>query len=136
MSDRQIILFMLAASSFGVLAIILYLAADRVARSEIQTASVGELLTPSLDRAAVGIVSGARRWLISISLFLLLVARRLITVAKSYLHQVEKKFSVLIEAVRGRGHRDVNNDRRGAVSFFLEQIKLDQVETGRRRNHR
>lgn len=134
MSDGQIILSMLAASSFGALAVIIYRAAGRV--ETFETSSVVEILTPSLDRAAAGIVSGTKRWLISISLFLLLVAHRLTTRAKSHLHQVEKKFLGLIEVVRSRGHRARANDRRGAVSFFLEQIKLDQVETVRRPNRR
>ena len=47
------------------------------------------------------------------------------------LHRLEKKFSSLIEVVRGRESLSNMKTRREAVSFFLEQIKVDRPTSRR-----
>ncbi len=113
----------------------------RVSRRPVQDqasngTSLAEVAAPWLAAAAAGFILAVKRSLAATYLFFLLFGHRAAVAAKVGLHKIENRFLRLIEAGRGRGQRSRPEERRGAVSFFLEQIKADKkVEAARRRSN-
>lgn len=112
-----------ALLSFGAMAVILFWSGRRETNSN---RSLAEILAASILTVAVSLVLIAKRCFKAVYLFLLLVIHRLASVIKNICHRIENRFSKLIQAVHGRGERALMEKPRGAVSFFLEQIKIDK----------
>jgi len=133
MSIWQIIFLSGAVSSFVVMAIILARLNRRETVAESVTApgaasnvSLSEILAMGIVTAATDLVFIFKRATTTVYLFSLLFGRRLVSGVKKILLQVENHFSGLIATVHGRNHHAMIENRRGAVSFFLEQIKIDK----------
>lgn len=140
MTSLQIFFLAIAIFSFCAMAIIIIRANRRpIADSAspiIDGASLAEIVACGITVIASGLIRAAERSLVAVYLFLLLVGYRIAGAAKSGLHKIENRFSTLIETVPGRGRRSFIEKRRGAASFFLEQIKIDKTEAPRRVNRR
>ncbi len=89
--------------------------------------SLADIVKPRIDSLADRIIYLVKHSLRASSLFLLLVGHRSVAGLKTLLHKLEQRFSGLIEMIHGRGGRKLNSSNRGAVSFFLEQIKVDRT---------
>lgn len=72
-----------------------------------------------LDRFYFGFLLFFRHLVHHAYFYTLLILRRLTIIGRYLLVRVEKKFSRLIDSVRGKGVIR----KRGSVSFFLQQIK-------------
>jgi len=137
MNSDQIIFWLSAVVSFIAMVAIIIRAGKRPVQGETPNGvSLAEVAAPWLTAAAAGFILAVKRSLAATYLFLLLIGHRAAAAAKVGLHKIENRFLRLIEAVRGRGRRSRPEERRGAVSFFLEQIKADKAETARRPNRR
>src|SRR3989344_3579107 len=88
--------------------------------------SWAEILAPIILATAAGLILTAKHLTKTVYLFLLLIVHRLALAVKNICHRIENRFSKLIRAVHGRGERSLMEKPRGAVSFFLEQIKIDK----------
>ncbi|MBI2097441.1 MAG: hypothetical protein HYT46_00685 [Candidatus Vogelbacteria bacterium] len=138
MNSSQTILYLTATVSFIVMVAIISRASRRPIQNEVSNdgVSLAEVAAPWLTAAAAGFILTLKRSAAAAYLFFLLIGHRAAGTAKIGLHKIENRFLKLIEAVRGRGQRSRPEERRGAVSFFLEQIKVDKAETRRRANRR
>ncbi|HEY4524664.1 MAG TPA: hypothetical protein VJL36_02835 [Candidatus Paceibacterota bacterium] len=112
-----------ALLSFGLMALILFWPDRRAAPAG---PSWAEILAPIILATAAGLILTAKHLTKTVYLFLLLIVHRLALAVKNICHRIENRFSKLIRAVHGRGERSLMEKPRGAVSFFLEQIKIDK----------
>ncbi len=96
--------------------------------------SMSEVVEPFVSSAAYGLIDATRQLAKHFSIRFLMVLHSLVSFGRAILTRIEKRFALLIDAVRGHGHTPP--DRRGSVSFFLEQIKDYKDEMSRRANIR
>ncbi len=137
MNSSQIIFWLATLVSFIAMVAIIVRAGGRPVQNEISSGgSLAGVVALWLTAAAAGFILVLKRLVVAVYLFLLLIGHRAAGGAKVSIHKIENRFLRLIEAVRGRGQRTSPEERHGAVSFFLEQIKVDKVETRRRANRR
>ncbi|MEK7552809.1 MAG: hypothetical protein AAB505_01740 [Patescibacteria group bacterium] len=129
-------LFALTIVSFGFLVGIIVHSWRAGQATPNSSSGLAESLVPHLNLVAGGLINQTKRLSVAAYLFLLLVGLRFTNLVKFYLQKIEKRFSFLIETVRGRRQHSLSANPRGAVSFFLEQIKLDQDQTFPRSNRR
>lgn len=137
MNSEQIIFWLSAVISFIVMVVIIRRPGRHPVQDEVSNGvSLAGVVAPWLAAAAATFVLAVRRLLAAAYLFLLLFGHRTAAAAKLGLHKIENRFLRLIEAVRGRRRRSLQEERRAPASFFLEQIKADKLETARRSNRR
>lgn len=121
-----------ALLSFGALVVIIVRAGWRPGNHVDPSAvSFSAVVRPALAVGAVGLVRTFKNSFAASYLFLLIAGRRAATVFKNVFHNLETRFSGLIEAVRGRGQKSLLLKRRGPASFFLEQLKFDRTSSRR-----
>lgn len=85
----------------------------------IPTNSVYSIIEPQIDTFAFYLVFFFKEIIRHIYLFILLIARKFTSVLKFTSIRLERRFSKIINSVRGRG----NLDNRGSASLFLREIK-------------
>ncbi len=129
MITTKIILLSLSGLAFIGMVVVLVRARRREVMNE--NGSLAEMLSPQIYFTAGRLIHVVRQSVVASSLFVLLLIHRLVAGSKKLLHRLEHLFSGLIEAVRGQGQRKMVESRRGGVSFFLEQIKVDQTTSRR-----
>ncbi len=86
------------------------------------TASIYSIVEPRIDTFAFYLVFFFKEIVRHIYLIILLIARKVISVLKFTSIRLERRFSRIINSVRGRG----NLDNRGSASLFLQEIKEHQ----------
>lgn len=131
MSTFQILFLFGAVLSFGAMAaIVFYLSRQsldaQTDESNPPLVSLSEILATGIITAATDLIFIFQRVASTIYLLLLHLGRHLASFVKIIFHQTENYLARLIETMNGRNHRTASKDRRGAVSFFLEQIKIDK----------
>ncbi|MEK7622196.1 MAG: hypothetical protein AAB415_03375 [Patescibacteria group bacterium] len=84
--------------------------------------SASEVLAPVIAATAYGLIAMTRRLVKFFSIHFLVAVHALVSLGHVILTRIEKRFALLIDAVRGRGQTP-SDRHRGSVSFFLEQIK-------------
>ena len=131
MSIEQILFLSGAFLSFGAIVVII-IRLNRHEQTTVQATpipahvSLSEILAGGIVTVATDIMLITKRSANAAYLFLLLFARRIAAGARQLFHQVENRCSGLIETIHGRNRRTMTRGRRGAVSFFLKQIKIDK----------
>ena len=121
--------------SFAVMLVMLLDASRRLASSSAISRSASEILEPAISTTAYGLIRATRQLIKYLFLRFLMFLHTLATFGRTILTQIERRFSLLIDAVRGRGQTP-DHRHRGSVSFFLEQIKDYKEEMARRANLR
>ena len=97
--------------------------------------SASEILEPVIATTAHSLITAVRYIVKSFSIRFLVALHTLASFGRAVLTRIEKRFALLIDAVRGRGQTP-DDRHRGSVSFFLEQIKDYKEEMTRRANIR
>jgi hypothetical protein len=87
-----------------------------------QTASIYSVIGPRIDTFAFYLVFFFKEIIRHIYLIILLMTRKIISILKFTSIRLERRFSKVINSVRGRG----NLDNRGSASLFLQEIKEHQ----------
>ena len=130
MSTGQILFLLGAVLSFGAMTVIIFRLDRREAPAEsiafTPTTSLSEILATGIIMVATDLILIFKRTITAIYFFLLLFGHRSASTANKILHQVENRFSGLIATAHGRNRHAMIKGRRGAVSFFLEQLKIDK----------
>ena len=93
--------------------------------------SVSRVLEPAISNTAYGLIAVVRHIVKHVSIRFLVALHDLISFGHIILTQIERRFSLFIDAVRGRGQTP-DDRQRGSVSFFLEQLKDHKEEMIRR----
>lgn len=109
------------------------LESQRPTNAVITSQPTSEILEPAITTIAHSLIVAVRYVVKYFSIRFLVVLHRLASLGRTILTRIEKRFALLIDAVRGRGPSDRH---RGSVSFFLEQIKDYKEEMTRRANLR
>lgn len=128
------IVIILAGGSFTAMIAMIFLARHPVVNNDYpssQSRSMSSILEPAVSAIARNLVVAISYVARHTSIRLLLVLHFLASFARSMLTRIERRFALLIDAVRGRS-RTPSGRRRGSVSFFLEQIKDYKDEMKRR----
>ena len=100
-----------------------------------QSRSLGDVVEPFISSIAYSLIEAAHQIVRYISIRFLVALHSIASLGRTILTRIEKRFSLLIDAVRGHGHTP-DSRHRGSVSFFLEQIKDYKDEMTRRANTR
>lgn len=124
------------AASFLAMAVLIFSENRRSSAANLpfQSQSAGNIVEPLVSSTAYGLIDLTRQIIKHLSIHFLVALHSLATFARHILTRIEKRFALLIDAVRGHSHTPT--DRRGSVSFFLEQIKDYKDEMTRRANIR
>ena len=106
-----------------------------VSNLSLQSRPLSDIVEPLISSTAYGLIEAARQIIKYISIRFLVALHSITSLGRLILTRIEKRFSLLIDAVRGHGHTP-DDRHRGSVSFFLEQIKDYKDEMTRRANPR
>ena len=125
------------AVAFLAMAVMIFSESHRLPTANLpsQSQSASKVVEPLVSSAAHGLITATRQMVKYFFIRFLEVLHSLASLARAILTRIEKRFSLLIDAVRGHGHTP-NDRHRGSVSFFLEQIKDYKDEMTRRANLR
>ena len=131
------IIFFVILAAVSLLGMILIILASGRGADHLSSSdrSVSQFLESSISITAYGSIALVRRTIRYFFIRFLIIARAFTSFGRAILTRVEKRFSLLIDAIRGRGQAP-NSRQRGSVSFFLEQIKDYKEEMARRANIR
>ncbi len=123
--------------AFLVMAAMIFSESRRLSISNLSSQSrpFGDVMEPLVSSIAYGLIAAARQIVKYISIRLLVTLHSIASLGRAILTRIEKRFSLLIDAVRGHGHTP-GDRHRGSVSFFLEQVKDYKDEMTRRANTR
>ena len=97
----------------------------------VASRSTSEVLEPVITTTAYSLVTAVRYIVKYSSIRFLVALHTMASFGRAVLTRIEKRFALLIDAVRGRGQTP-SDRHRGSVSFFLEQIKDYKDEMTRR----
>ena len=97
----------------------------------VASRSTSEVLEPVITTTAYSLVTAVRYIVKYSSIRFLVALHTMASFGRAVLTRIEKRFALLIDAVRGRGQTP-SDRHRGSVSFFLEQIKDYKEEMVRR----
>src|SRR3989344_3887849 len=97
----------------------------------VASRSTSEVLEPVITTTAYSLVTAVRYIVKYSSIRFLVALHTMASFGRAVLTRIEKRFALLIDAVRGRGQTP-SDRHRGAVSFFLEQLKDYKDEMTRR----
>ncbi|MFH1169971.1 MAG: hypothetical protein V1704_00150 [Candidatus Vogelbacteria bacterium] len=117
-------------SSLAVLGLII-LENQRPTNLPFTSQSASEILEPVIATTAHSLITAVRYIVRHLSIRFLVALHTLASFGRAVLTRIEKRFALLIDAVRGRGQTP-SDRHRGSVSFFLEQIKDYKEEMTRR----
>ncbi len=104
---------------------------QRLTNLSVASRSTSEILEPVITTTAHSLITAVRYIVKYLSIRFLVALHTLASLGRMVLTRIEKRFALLIDAVRGRGQTP-SDRHRGSVSFFLEQIKDYKEEMVRR----
>ncbi|MEK7477963.1 MAG: hypothetical protein AAB645_01175 [Patescibacteria group bacterium] len=118
----MIILIWIAAISFIALTIMVMIRIAALRNGQaiiVEQSDLHLVVQTKIDDLAVLFVLICREMSKFLSLYVLVFLQRLVSLLKVEIIRVEKKFSRIIDAIKGKGE----TSKKGAVSFFLREIQ-------------